>query len=176
VREATVLGGGQAHAVSAPERLPRDETFPLADPGQRRLAVTLDAALGMSPLALLPLAQILGQPALARAAAYYLVATTPRLFLVNLALLARYGQTVGKRLVGLRIVQRDGRRASLGRLSWRRTSLPGLLGASPGFGTLFAVADALMIFSRGRMTLHDRIAQTIVVDLRRRPECGPTSF
>ncbi|KGQ19108.1 RDD domain containing protein [Lysobacter dokdonensis DS-58] len=87
------------------------------------------------------------------------------LFVVNIMLLYKYGQTIGKRWLGIRIVRTDGTRAGLGRIIALRQFVPGLIGAIPLVGPLFSLADPLFIFADDRRTLHDKIADTIVVDV-----------
>jgi uncharacterized RDD family membrane protein YckC len=88
------------------------------------------------------------------------------LFVVNLVMLARYGQTPGKRIVGVRIVRADRSRAGLGRIFWLRIVIPQLIGAIPLAGPLFRLVDVLMIFGEQRRCLHDLIADTRVVEAR----------
>ncbi len=85
---------------------------------------------------------------------------------ITLMWLSRYGQTVGKRLLKIRIERVDGTRASLGRLILLRAGITGLLGAIPVFGALISLIDSLMIFGEARRCLHDRIADTVVVEAR----------
>jgi uncharacterized RDD family membrane protein YckC len=85
------------------------------------------------------------------------------LFVYNMLLLQREGQTIGKRWLKLRIVRVDGSRADLGRIFGLRMLVPGLIGAVPCLGTLFAIADALTIFGEQRRCIHDIIADTMVV-------------
>jgi uncharacterized RDD family membrane protein YckC len=85
------------------------------------------------------------------------------LFVYNLLLLQREGQTIAKRWLKLRIVRADGSRADLGRIFALRMLVPGLIGAVPCLGSLFAIADALTIFGEQRRCIHDIIADTIVV-------------
>jgi uncharacterized RDD family membrane protein YckC len=82
----------------------------------------------------------------------------------QIVMLHRHGQTFGKRLVGVRIVRQDGSRASLGRLLGLRYFVPGLIGMIPLLGPLFSLADPLFIFGEDKRCLHDRFADTIVVD------------
>jgi uncharacterized RDD family membrane protein YckC len=74
-------------------------------------------------------------------------------------LVARNGQTIGKRLLEIKVVRSDGSPASLGRIFWLRNFVNGLLGAIP----LYALVDVLFIFGERRQCLHDLIADTIVV-------------
>lgn len=82
----------------------------------------------------------------------------------QLVLLYRNGQTVGKKVVGIRIVRPDGSRASFPRLLFLRYVVPGLIGAIPFVGVVFSVVDVLFIFGESRRCLHDMIADTIVVN------------
>lgn len=82
----------------------------------------------------------------------------------QLVLLHRHGQTLGKKLVGVRIVRRDGSRATLGRIVGLRIAVPGVIGWIPLLGPLFGLANVLFIFGDDKRCLHDRFADTIVVD------------
>jgi uncharacterized RDD family membrane protein YckC len=83
--------------------------------------------------------------------------------LVHGWLLATQGQTVGKKLLGIRIVRSDGSRGSLGRVFGLRYALNGLIASVPIVGTIYGLVDALMIFRDSRRCLHDQLADTIVV-------------
>jgi uncharacterized RDD family membrane protein YckC len=75
--------------------------------------------------------------------------------------LHKYGQTIAKRIVGIKIVRKDGSRAGLGRIFWLRyivAALPGVI-----LGGLWTIIDALFIFGEPRQCVHDKIADTIVV-------------
>jgi uncharacterized RDD family membrane protein YckC len=84
-------------------------------------------------------------------------------FLVNTYLLKRYGQTVGKRFLDIRISDYH---TDAVPPFWRLLvrigvhSVAGLLGA---LGGLFSLVDDLFIFSKGRRCIHDLIAGTRVV-------------
>lgn len=82
---------------------------------------------------------------------------------LNAYLLATQGQTIGKRLLGLRIVRPDGERASLVRLLGARYGVGYLLNLIPLVGGLYGLIDALLIFRSSCRCLHDNIADTIVV-------------
>jgi uncharacterized RDD family membrane protein YckC len=85
------------------------------------------------------------------------------LVVVNLRLLHSDGQTLAKRLLGIRIVRSDGSRATLLRIFFARALPVGVLGAIPLIGPIVSLTDALMIFRDNRRCLHDEIADTIVV-------------
>jgi len=79
-------------------------------------------------------------------------------------LLAKYGQTIGKRMLKIRIVSiDDGQILPLGKVFGYRY-LP-LLASSqiPLLGPLFGILDPLFIFRGDRRCLHDLIAGTKVV-------------
>ena len=78
---------------------------------------------------------------------------------ITILLVARYGQTMGKRLLEIRVVRSDGSQASLGRIFWLRNVVNGLLGIIP----LYSLIDPLFIFGQRRQCIHDLIADTIVV-------------
>ncbi len=84
---------------------------------------------------------------------------------LQLVLLYRHGQTVGKKIVGIRIVRPDGGRASFPRLFFLRYGVPSLIGWIPLVGPIFALVNVLFIFGEERRCLHDRIADTIVVNV-----------
>jgi len=71
----------------------------------------------------------------------------------------RNGQSIAKKITGIKIVRSDGSPAALGRIFWLRNIVNGLLGLIP----LYAVIDSLFIFAESRQCLHDKIADTIVV-------------
>ncbi len=83
--------------------------------------------------------------------------------IVNGYLLMTRGQTVGKLLLGMRIVRPDGSAASPGRIIGLRYGIGWLLSALPVVGMIYALVDCLMIFRADRRCLHDLIADTIVV-------------
>jgi uncharacterized RDD family membrane protein YckC len=78
-------------------------------------------------------------------------------------LLVTEGQTVGKKLLGMRIVRKDGSRCTPGRIIGLRYGVGWLITAVPVVGMAYALADSLLIFRESRQCLHDNIADTIVV-------------
>jgi uncharacterized RDD family membrane protein YckC len=78
---------------------------------------------------------------------------------ITALLVARYGQTMGKRVLEIRVVRSDGSQATLGRIFWLRNVVNILLGIIP----LYSIIDVLLIFGVRRQCIHDLIADTIVV-------------
>jgi uncharacterized RDD family membrane protein YckC len=78
---------------------------------------------------------------------------------LTILFVARNGQTIAKKIVGIKVVRSDGSPASLGRIFWLRNVVNGLLGIIPFYGLI----DILFIFGMQRQCLHDKIADTIVV-------------
>ncbi len=83
--------------------------------------------------------------------------------LINLYFLAQFGQTLGKKALGIKIVRNNGDRANLGRLVFLRYAAPGLIGQIPFLGLIFNLLDVLFIFSDERRCIHDHFADTKVV-------------
>jgi uncharacterized RDD family membrane protein YckC len=78
-------------------------------------------------------------------------------------LLAKHGQTIGKRVAGTRIVRSDYSRATFGRILGLRLLPFWLLGLVPYIGNVSHLVNALFIFRASRRCLHDDLADTIVV-------------
>src|ERR1051325_7077384 len=70
------------------------------------------------------------------------------------------GQTIAKKWLKIKVVRSDGSRASLGRIFWLRNVVNGLLSIIP----LYGIIDSLFIFGESRQCLHDKIADTIVIN------------
>ncbi|HEY9102829.1 RDD family protein [Chitinimonas sp.] len=83
--------------------------------------------------------------------------------LINGYLLYQGGQTVGKKLLGIRVVKLDGSKATLLTLTVVRHLPLNLVGLIPVVGSIIQLADALFIFRENRRCLHDLIAGTKVV-------------
>lgn len=81
----------------------------------------------------------------------------------TLYLLHRNGQSIGKRLLRIKIVRTDGSRASLARIFFLRGLLSRIPAVIPVIGYLYVLVDACMIFGDSRRCLHDRIAGTRVI-------------
>lgn len=79
------------------------------------------------------------------------------------------GQTIGKGIMQLRIVRKNGTPAERQHIILKRILPLQLIVQAPYLGSIFALADALCIFRSAHNTLHDDIADTKVVDLRPQP-------
>jgi uncharacterized RDD family membrane protein YckC len=86
---------------------------------------------------------------------------------ITIAWVARTGQSIGKRIVGIKVVRTDGSQASFWRIFLLRNvvnGIPSLLGlVIPLLNSVYFLIDSLLIFADSRQCLHDRIASTIVV-------------
>jgi uncharacterized RDD family membrane protein YckC len=75
-------------------------------------------------------------------------------------LAAQHGQSLGKRMLGIRVVRSDGSKADAVRIILLRNVVPGFINFAC---SLFGLVDALFIFTQERRCLHDIIADTKVV-------------
>ncbi len=84
-------------------------------------------------------------------------------FIVNGYYLYKYGQTVGKKIIGIKITDNNGNLPGLSKTYLLRYLIPAAISAFPVFGIIFWFADALFIFGKNRKCLHDFLAETKVV-------------
>jgi len=92
------------------------------------------------------------------------------LIVITTVLVHRNAQTIGKKLVGIKVARTDGSRASLARIFWLRYLVGMVIMYLRFFGVLYAVVSSLyalvdtcMIFGGRRRCCHDYIADTIVI-------------
>lgn len=78
-------------------------------------------------------------------------------------LVSSNGQTIGKRALGIKVVRKDGSRASLARIFWLRNVLNSVFSWLGYIGLVYQLVDPLLIFQQSRQCLHDRIADTVVI-------------
>jgi uncharacterized RDD family membrane protein YckC len=83
---------------------------------------------------------------------------------ITFRLVAVNGQTIAKKLVGIKVVRSDGSKATVGRIFWLRNVLNGIISLIPIVGGIYALVDILFIFTERRQCLHDKLADTIVVN------------
>lgn len=82
----------------------------------------------------------------------------------QLWLLHSEGQTIGKRMMGIKIVlTKDLSNGGFVVNVLMRGLIPWVITMVPGLGILFAIADPAFIFRDDRLCLHDRIAGTCVI-------------
>jgi uncharacterized RDD family membrane protein YckC len=143
----------------------------LAGRGERLGAAILDSIIGG---VLVALALLIGMDWNAAAAGNWQAAFNPiglgiagigfivyvaiTIYLVN-----KNGQTMAKKMLGIKVVRSDGSRASLGRIFWLRNVVNAIPGAIPYIGNVYSLVDSLFIFNDQRQCIHDKIADTIVV-------------
>ena len=85
-------------------------------------------------------------------------------------LLARYGQTVGKKLLNIQAVSyTTGQVIPFGAMIGKRVLPVWLIALVPVVGPFIALIDVLFIFGRERRCLHDLIADTKVVKMESAP-------
>jgi uncharacterized RDD family membrane protein YckC len=82
---------------------------------------------------------------------------------VNAHFLRTNGQTIGKKLVGIRIVTLDYAVPDLKRTLLLRYGTMWGVSIVPGIGALLSLVDILFIFNTPRRCVHDHIAATKVV-------------
>ncbi|HYO52053.1 RDD family protein [Archangium sp.] len=138
----------------------------LAERGSRLLASMVDQFLFLGPWFMVGVVSSIatgsasgsdGKGALIGAG---LLLLTLGLMGVQLFLVARNGQSIGKRMLGIKVIRTDGSPVSLGRILFLRNLIPGAIGSLCG---LFGLVDALFIFKEDRCCLHDKMADTLVV-------------
>ena len=144
----------------------------LAGRGTRLIAVLLDNVFWLA--ALIPGGAALNSaansyPGGGEGSAFMLLALGFLGFVgVQIYLLITRGQTVGKMLVGIQIVDVDDETlVGAVRIIGLRGVLTGLIVAIPYLGLLFALGDVLFIFGERRRCLHDHFASTKVIQSKR---------
>jgi len=146
-----------------------------ADRGTRLGAVLLDSliagAMGAGPLLIgLFMVGAFTTPASGRDTGTMIaVAVVPALagaivwFWLTIKYVKENGQTIAKKILGIKVIRSDGSPVSLNRIFWLRNVVNSLITAIPLIGTLYSIVEVLFIFGDSRQCLHDKIADTIVV-------------
>lgn len=150
-------------AAIAPDLAVGGDAEPAAR-SQRLRAAIIDYLIFIVPMAamVIPIAMSRGRALAAGPILGGLVFVA--ILVANGLLLARNGQTIGKKSVGIRVVRTDGSDAGFVRLFFLRGGLSWLIAAIPAIGSLYALVDVLCIFRSDRRCLHDLIADTQVVE------------
>jgi uncharacterized RDD family membrane protein YckC len=107
-----------------------------------------------------------GQPIPWRISALLAVLGFILFMLVNGYFLRATGQTLGKKLIGIRIVLLDNTAPALVRIIFLRYAPISAIALIPNVGGLATLVDSLFIFGESRRCLHDLIAGTKVVRAR----------
>jgi uncharacterized RDD family membrane protein YckC len=89
--------------------------------------------------------------------------TVGAFLLLNGYLLVRDGQSIGKKVIGMRIVTLEGEIPPFTRVILLRHVLVMLITHIPTVGTFLHLADVLFIFRRDKRCIHDHLAGTRVV-------------
>ncbi|MCH7712736.1 MAG: RDD family protein [Chloroflexi bacterium] len=128
----------------------------LAGRGARLLAAIVDAVILGGALFIVTLTS-----GISSALAVIAVVAIPVILIVQVVLLTKDGQTLGKKALNIRIVKRDtGQNGGFVTNVLVRWVVNGILGIIPFYG----IVDILFIFREDRRCLHDFIAGTQVVN------------
>ena len=84
--------------------------------------------------------------------------------LVQGYLLHTQGQTIGKKLLKIKIVSLDDKLLGIGKLYFVRYLTFSLIAQIPIIGALIGIVNVLFIFGQDKRCLHDRIAGTKVIE------------
>ncbi len=149
-----------------------EATWELAGRGERLGAALIDAVAIL--VVTLPVAWLTGsfdgvmegkQPGIGLQVLNFVIGVATFLA-INGYLLKTYGQTIGKRLLKLAIVDLEGRQPDWIPMIAKRYGVLWVASAIPFVGGLASLIDSLFIFRADRRCIHDLIAETRVVKLR----------
>ena len=134
-----------------------DSDSQLAGRGTRLLTMILDSII---LVAMVYLPMMIGT-AVSRAIPFDLLVVAGLVggIWLTVMFVSRNGQSIGKKITGIKVVHSDGSRASLGRIIVLRNVLNSLLGIIP----LYGFVDALLIFGESHQCVHYKIADTIAI-------------
>jgi len=150
----------------------------LAGRGQRFLAAMVDGIIAL--VVMIPVMMVLG------VFSYSMKGLQPPFFLmlsatsigfvvfvaIHATLLSRYGQTIGKKALGIRIADMEGNKPPLGTILFKRYLPVSFIGLIPIVGQFLPLIDALFIFRGDRRCLHDLIAGTQVLRMQEAASTG----
>ncbi len=83
--------------------------------------------------------------------------------IININLLVNYGQTVGKKILGIKIVDLEGNLPSLKKHLLKRYAVYFLPDQVPVVGQFFSMINILFIFGKEKRCIHDLVAETKVI-------------
>lgn len=138
--------------------------YVMADRGMRLLASIVDGVVMYGPFGLCILFGVMvGDAAILVGALLGFIAILAML-VVQIVMLCQRGQTIGKRMLGIRIVKHDtGENGGGVPNVVLRGVVPAAIGLVPYIGPLFSLINICFIFAADRRCIHDHIAGTIVV-------------
>jgi uncharacterized RDD family membrane protein YckC len=148
----------------------------IAEPSQRVVARLVDTLIVGVPIATAASELFARQTAQTVVAP---VAFAALFFVYEVVQVILWGRTIGKRLTGIMIVSADGRplRAHQALARSAIYALPPAARPLPVlnvFAAMFWIADVALVFEgTRRQTLHDRVAGTLVIDVRSRASHQP---
>ena len=87
-------------------------------------------------------------------------------FVLHGFLLQQYGQTIGKRILGIAIVTMDNQKPAFFMLIVQRYLSQWVMGMVPVIGIFLRLADILAIYRADRRCIHDHLAKTKLIDLK----------
>lgn len=87
-------------------------------------------------------------------------------FAINWNFLSSAGQTIGKKIMGIKVVTLDGELPTMGNHFLKRYAVYFLPGQVPVAGQIFSIVNILFIFGPQRRCIHDFAAGTKVVSGR----------
>ena len=82
---------------------------------------------------------------------------------ITIIFVSANGQTIGKKMIGIKVVRKDGSKASLGRIFWLRNVVNLIIAMFLPF-IYYYIIDPLFIFGERQQCLHDLIADTVVIN------------
>lgn len=150
-----------------------DEVQILAERGTRFFARLLDGILIFA--ALIPMVVVFAMSGFALSSAskggdtslmmlsLTLLVVPLALFAYQWSLIARQGQTLGKKWLGIKIVKLDGSPVNFASGVVLRNWVMSMVGNVPYLGFVASLANVVMIFGQERRCLHDQIAGTKVI-------------
>lgn len=144
------------------------DDYTLASRGARFFGAVLDSLVGgliiVPAMFLLDVNFTRGAPDLFQ---LYSQLAIPFLLYVGIqwTLIATSGQSIGKKILGTKIVRLDGSPCGFVHGVILRSWITGAIGFIPFVGSIFGLVDALAIFGDERRCVHDMIAGTRVINM-----------
>jgi uncharacterized RDD family membrane protein YckC len=140
-----------------------------------RLGATLvDALLGIAPLGVMALlapgAMLAGRMGPFLIGIFSMLVISLALLITQIVLLVRHGQTIGKKVLGIRMITSEGEIPSIWRVFFLRwlpiavvSTVVELVFKVRGSGSIIHLLDVVLIFQPTRRCLHDFLADTHVI-------------